>query len=281
MTLPNPITFGFPATHPVIGPGLAMSLFFPNGPPGGNIVDLQYFTSTNTNTPFYLETQTLSTSVQQGQRVYPMSGFGVANPQQTSGDVAFSDDHVSFSATTRAGTTETAFGTGTATWEGQQGIGYAQQFIAQSSQVQGGFTETDRTQLQAIATSTVLDNVLDALTLEAFTQGPQGGFVSAQLPRATWGILIRLATVPANISPQTPDGQYWVPTLASVRIFRGSDIWLRIPIHTPSKIINIANEGIAVAISNLTATTWLLDMTLQVNFLPGVTGEVFRMFLPV
>lgn len=210
-----------------------------------------------------------------------MTGQGTIDVQSLSGGMAYSDDVVSLQASVTLGTTTTAQGGAQATWNSQEGLGFSTAIAIRNQPQAGGFTDADRQLLTTIGDSTVLDHVLDTLTLIGLTPGPVGGFVGAQLPNAVWGILIRLANVPENIHPQTPDDNYWVPTLATVRIFRGSDLWLRIPIHTSSKIINLANEGVDVAVTNLTATTWLLNMSLQVNFLVGVTGEVFLMKLPI
>ena len=107
-----------------------------------------------------------------------------------------------------------------------------------------------------------------------------GGFVNAQLPNPCWGVIVRLAEVPEELQPQTPDGDYWVKTLAVIRIFRGADMWQRIPIHTSSKLYSLLDASIVAGITGVTATQWFLDLSVQVSFLPGVTGKVFLMLLP-
>jgi len=82
------------------------------------------------------------------------------------------------------------------------------------------------------------------------------------------------------LSPITPDGDYWVKTLAVVRIFRGSDLWMRVPIHTSDKIVPLTGEGFAAAVVEVLTNLWLLNMSVQVSFLEGVLGEVFLMHFP-
>lgn len=281
MTQPVPINFTFAPPHNVVGPGLPIILTFPTGSPGGNNASLEFFTATNFTLPFYSESYAFPFTIQDGLKIIPMTGQGSINIQEVSGETAFSDDSITGVARTMVGTTVVAAGTFSQRWESQQGLGLAQAIAIRNQAAAGGFTDSDRTQLQAVANSTVLDNLLDNLTLGALTNGPQGGFVAGFIRTPCWGILIRLATIPPDLQPQTPGELYWVPTLAVVQIFRGSDLWLRIPIHTTSKIINLANEGFAVAITNFLLTTFLLNISVQVNFRQGVTGEVFLMSLPI
>jgi|SRR5215471_2895805 len=141
----------------------------------------------------------------------------------------------------------------------------------------GGLTEQQAQQLTEVHQSTFLSQLLDRLTLIPLTSGPSPGPVSTNLTENTWGVLIRIATIPLGVAPQTPDGDYFVKTLASVRLFRGVDLWQRYPIHTSSKIISFLGEPVVAAIPQLRAEQWLLNITLEVDFLPGVTGEVFLM----
>jgi hypothetical protein len=105
--------------------------------------------------------------------------------------------------------------------------------------------------------------------------------VAGNLTTPVFGVIVRLTAIPETLTPQTPDGLYWVKTLASVLIFRGSDIWLRVPIHTPSKLINLWVEGISLGLADAVLNAgWLLNLTIQVFFLEGVEGEVFLMRVP-
>jgi hypothetical protein len=144
----------------------------------------------------------------------------------------------------------------------------------------GGLTDAQAQQLQAIDTSTARNQLLDNVTLTEVTTGPQGGFVGLNLVDTVFGIIVRISTVPGDIQPSTPDGDYWLTDLAVVRIYRGSDLWIRRPIHTSSCIVELANEGVVSAVTAFTAFQWMLNMTLQVHFRVGVTGQVFLMRFP-
>ena len=161
---------------------------------------------------------------------------------------------------------------------GQQALNLAK--FTTTGPGQGGFTETDRQALTEVQASTALTVLVDNLTLHELTSGPTGDFVGAALPETFWGIIIRIASVPPELVPQTPDGDYWTPSLAVVRIFRGSDLWMRVPVHTSSKMIPIYNEHIASAVAEIVTGLWLLNMSLQVTFRDGVLGQVFLMRFP-
>lgn len=154
-------------------------------------------------------------------------------------------------------------------------------WILQSQQqTGGGLTEEQAQQLAAIDRASSFAQVTDALTLTELTRGPTGVTLVAHLTTVTFGIIVRLTQIPAGLEPQTPDQQYWVKTLATVRLFRGNDLWLRVPIHTPTKIVPLEKEGLTIWVANLTLSTWLLNIELLVDFLPGVEGQVYQMHFP-
>jgi hypothetical protein len=170
-------------------------------------------------------------------------------------------------------------GQATIPWSTTAGIG-RQQFL-QPTDTGGGLTPQESQQLQQTHDSTWPQFVVDSLTLAPVTSGPTGNPVAANLTSPVFGVIVRLANVPADLKAQTPDGDYWIPTLAVVRIYRGSDMWLRIPIHTSSKLINLWVEGLALGLADAVLNAgWLLNLTLQCWFREGVTGEVFLMRVP-
>lgn len=118
---------------------------------------------------------------------------------------------------------------------------------------------------------------LDALTLEEVTNGPQGGVVSQNLLFWIYGVIVRIAEVPEQYRVNTADGNYWTKSLAVVRIYRGSDLWKRVPVHTSSKLISFVEEGLETAVSAILPIQWLLQISIQVSFAEGVTGQVFLM----
>lgn len=168
----------------------------------------------------------------------------------------------------------------TAPWDTTRGLGIQSQEQRQSS-ITGGLTPIEAQQLQETHESTALNQLVDALTLQNLTPaGPSSGPINAFLPQPIFGVIVRIANVPVDLIPDTPDGDYWFPSLAVVRIFRGSDLWMRVPIHTSSKIIPLLNEGVVAAVSTAIANISILNLSLQVTFRAGVTGSVFLMNFP-
>jgi hypothetical protein len=199
-------------------------------------------------------------------------------PTTLSGEIAFQDGaqtHITVELHSPSAVLDS--GTITAPWQSTAG----EQILPSQIQAQGGgLTDVQATELTQTHASTFTDQLLDNLTLIPLTSGPVPGPINTFLTDTTFGVIVRLATVPDNLVPQTPDGDYWVKTLAVVRLFRSSDLWKRWPIHTSSKLISFASEDVIAAVTALTATQWLLNMSMQVTFLPGVTGEVFLMRFP-
>lgn len=144
----------------------------------------------------------------------------------------------------------------------------------------GGLTQDQALELSETHAATFPEISLDALLLTQLTSGPTGQPVNANLPAWIWGVIVRIANVPADLVVNTPDGDYWTATLCVVRIFRGQDLWLRVPVHTSSKMIALTGEGIASFVTTVLTGQWILDMTLQVTWRPGVTGQVFLMRTP-
>jgi len=136
-------------------------------------------------------------------------------------------------------------------------------------------------QLQQASQATWPEHLVDSLALADLGLGDGDSPIGADLTTPVFGVIVRILSFPEELLPQTPDQDYWVKTLAVVRVFRGSDIWLRVPIHTSSKLINLWVEGIALGLADAVLSAgWLLDLSIQVDFLEGVTGQVLLMRLP-
>ena len=194
-------------------------------------------------------------------------------------DRAFKDgDQVLVTVLLESPTTVTDSGAITLPW--QADIGQLQLPDQIQETTGGGLTEEQALELSETHASTFPDQLVDNLTLIALTTGPSPGPINANLLDTTFGVIVRIATVPPDLLPQTPDGDYWVKTLAVVRIYRGSDMWKRYPIHTSSHLISFLDDSVVASVTAVTATQWLLNMTLQTTFLEGVTGEVFLMRFP-
>lgn len=164
-------------------------------------------------------------------------------------------------------------------WSDSAGIGA--QISDREQQGTGGLTPIESQQLLQTQQSTWPQHLVDTLTLFPLTAGPVHGPIAANLTSPVFGIIVRIATFPEQLQPNTPDGDYWYPSLAVVRVFRGSDTWMRVPIHTSSKLINLWVEGLMLGLADAVLSAgWLLNLSVQVWFREGVTGEVFLMRVP-
>lgn len=145
----------------------------------------------------------------------------------------------------------------------------------------GGLTTNQALQLTQTHESVFPIVSSDQLLLTDLTpNGPTGGPVNQVITTPFFGIIVRIAGVPAELLPTTPDGDYWFHSLAVVRVYRGSDLWARAPIHTSSKIVNFEGEGVVSSIAKALTNLTLLNLSVQVTFLPGVTGTVYLMNWP-
>lgn len=161
-----------------------------------------------------------------------------------------------------------------ATWDLTSGVPTLQ-LLTRPTQGSGGFTDSDRALLQQTQQATVPSVQVDDFLTSEITHGPQGGVAAAQLGAWVFAIIVRITGIPPELVAGTPDQDYFFPSLAVIRVFRGTDIWLRVPVHTSSKYLNLANEGIEAAVTSILPVQWLLQMSVQVAFGPGVTGQVF------
>lgn len=210
----------------------------------------------------------------------PHSGVGVST--DTTQDIP--DDHP---ATIRADWSSQSTGVDTGskltTWVHQGFLGQQADLIArfQTTGTGGGLTPQQDTTLTETWQGSFPSIAIDSLLTQNLTPGgPSPGPVNANLTTPVFGVIVRIANVPPELLPQTPDGDYWIPTLAVVRIFRGSDLWMRVPIHTSNKIVPLENEGLVSAVVEALTNTWMLNLSVQVTFAAGVTGTVLLMNLP-
>jgi len=175
----------------------------------------------------------------------------------------------------QVGTVDTMTPT-TATWSNTAGLYEVMTGTAGA----GGFTDSDRQQLVNVAAWTVPDLFANGLRLFEVTTGPSGGQVASEISEWAYGILIRLTAVPADISWDTPDQNYSVRTLAVCRVFRETDIFMRVPIHRSSQIIPLDQARSQLYVFTQTVGLWSPGLTLEVDFGPGVQGQVYLMRLP-
>lgn len=164
----------------------------------------------------------------------------------------------------------------TAPWSSTQGLGKQAALLASRQQGQGGgLTDQQAQQITNIELATHPALFIDNFTLVEVTSGPQGGTVGANLDNPIFGVLVRLSSVPPSPPAQTPDADYWIPTMAVFRLYRGSDLWMRVPVHTSSKLIPLQSETFMTFAADVLGAYWALDITVQVSFRVGVTGQVF------
>lgn len=162
----------------------------------------------------------------------------------------------------------------------QETVGRVFQLSQQVTGNGGALSPIQAQQLEETHASTFPAISMDDLTLQEISSGPQGGVVSAQLGAWIMGVIVRIATVPPEFRVDTADGLYWVRSLAVVRIYRGTDLWKRVPVHTESKLITFVDEGLVTAVATIFPVQWLLQISIQVSFAQGVTGQVFLMQTP-
>lgn len=194
--------------------------------------------------------------------------------------------------------------TQTVNWDPTSGLGLLSSIQGQA----GGFTSGDRAQLAAIETSTtnvlgstgitiqsaagtVVKTVsdffggfsLDKLTLNEISPGCTGAPVTFNIGNTIYqGVIVRICTFPPNWLPHTPDRSWFYPDFAVLSVFRGTDGMERVPIHTPSTIHFFKGYGGPVAglITDLTLGFEPPLTSIEVDWAPGVTGQVYLMVLP-
>jgi hypothetical protein len=188
------------------------------------------------------------------------------------------DTQVRVDATLSSPQTAIDFGAATIPWDPTLGLG---QLIRDKSTGAGGLTAEQGLQLEQARDATWPANLVDDLVVTDLGLGNADLPIGANLTSPVFGVIVRITALPDGLLPTTPDGDYWFPSLAVVRVYRGSDVWLRVPIHTSSKLINLWIEGLALGLADAVLNAgWLLNLSLQVTFLAGVTGQVLLMRTP-
>lgn len=269
-----PITVILPAPGP-IGPGFLFQLQSTAQPAPGIswiwTIDIEQKTPTGEGFALWSSTQPYSTAVIQdvllNGNAFAGGGFAADLPVRITIRIQ-TPDHIDQETLT----IPTGY-----SWDGTTNL--PQQIHQEAQDVSLSAEQAD--QLGRTDFSVSLNQVTDALGLLELTHGPSGGPVDEAIVLPTFGVLVRLSSLPPDLVPSTPDEDYFVKTLATVRLYRGQDLWIRAPIHTTSKIVPFQNEGLTVWVPGATVGTWILNIHLSVRFLAGVTGQVFLMRFPV
>jgi hypothetical protein len=273
-----PITITPNIPHGTIGPGLAIewSSDLPSSELNASRVVIQCFTPGTFPIPGWFEDQPASGT---GGRVTLGANTettGTVDPQAQ----FRTDDQVETNVSIQDSTgTTTDTGQMTIPWDAESGLGTLITFRSGTGS-STGLTPEQSLQLSQTWDSTFPSVLLDALLLEPLAATPNGGPQNSNLASWIWGVIVRIADVPTDLIPATPDGDYWFESLAVVRIFRGADLWKRVPIHTSSKMVSLADDNVSAAIAAIPAGQWLAQMSVQVTFRPGVTGLAYLMKQP-
>lgn len=171
---------------------------------------------------------------------------------------------------------DTDQGTALETWSNTAGLTK----VIQSNSSGTGLTPEEAAQLDAVDTSVSAVATIDQTVPISSGIHPPGATVSAELAFPIFGLIVRITEIPSGLEAQTPDGVYFVKTLAVATIFDGTDIWMRVPIHTPSKIIPFFTDLVNATVAQVSILTRLSDLSYQVAFGDGVAGEVVEMHFP-
>lgn len=199
---------------------------------------------------------------------------------QVNNDAMFTDgQQVILQAVITDGTNaEIDSGSVTTTWHATTGLGV--QIVQEPAGTGGGLTDAQAVQLTNVDSAvSALQTVADLVPHEI--SDPAGSdFVSATLPTVIFGVLVRVVAIPDGLTTTPGDPNYFHQTLCAVQIFRGSDLWQRYPIHTPSRLIDFQTASWVLSLTQNNLTQWLLDLSLQVTTAPGVLVRVFLLRLP-
>lgn len=123
-------------------------------------------------------------------------------------------------------------------------------------------------------------NTLDRLTLSEVTSGPTCDPVAFVFNEWYVGVVVRVTTIAPELTPKTPDDDWYFPDLAVLRVFRGADLKFRRGIHTPTFMTderwewnwNIRN--VLAMLGGPPATT------VRVDWRAGCCGQVFLLRFP-
>ena len=110
---------------------------------------------------------------------------------------------------------------------------------------------------------------------------PPGGHIQTSLISWKYGVLVRMTQIDPALVPQTPDNDYYVKTLAVVRVFSGTDVLLRVPIHRSSQIVPLEETANLLQLALASLGLWKPGLTLEVDFEANCAGHVFLLDRPV
>ena len=272
-----PITFTPQQQSGRFGPGLAWRFdsSLPGPFPSSAIWTLQLNTVSDNQLVSFQQLQATSPTV------FLTPGISTGwTTQDFSQHVAHDETQVNLQATVQLSGAGPADDTGTTSvpWSNTDGIpALLQHTVAQPGQ---GLTTEQSTQLQETWNSTAQVISVDSTVPLVHPPAPPGQTISAVMPVPIFGLIVRLTAIDPLLVAGTPDDNYYTPGLAVATIFRGADIWMRVPVHTPTKMIPLFGDVVTAAVATITAATWLANMSYQVSFRAGCAGQVVEMRFP-
>lgn len=123
-------------------------------------------------------------------------------------------------------------------------------------------------------------HTIDALTLTEISPGPTGAPVTSAVAGWFFGVIVRITSLPSWLQPTTPDGAWFYPDLAVLRVFRGTDLENRYPIHTPSFMKPMPWQYGDLVLNETLLFGVPPAVSVEVDWAPGVEGQVFLMKFP-
>ena len=242
----------------------------------GSSFALSFFTTSGTESQFLVETQ-LTTTPQAGWRI--MTNQGNTHLE----GIQFPADGVLVNAVAQLlDPSNNVLDTGSqsANWSSTAGLGVQNLLLSGQTSGQGGFTDSDRALLTKVSDWTVLDTFLTQLPLTDLGVSQPGGSIQSALVSWKYGVLVRMTQIDSSFVAQTPDHDYYVRTLAVVRVFHGTDVLLRVPIHRSSQIVPLEETGNLLQLALASFGLWQPGLTLEVDFETNCAGHVFLLDRP-
>jgi hypothetical protein len=93
-------------------------------------------------------------------------------------------------------------------------------------------------------------------------------------------VIVRVTTIAEDLTPKTPDAEWYFPDLAVLRVYRGGDLEFRRGIHTPTFLSEKPWQWGWSFLNQIPILGTPPDTTVAVDWRAGCCGQVFLMSLP-
>lgn len=121
---------------------------------------------------------------------------------------------------------------------------------------------------------------LDRLTLNEVTNGETCEPVRFEYASWFTSVIVRVTTIDPELTPKTPDHEWYFQDLAVLRVFRGGDLEFRRGIHTPTFLVEKPWEYGWQILNAIPILGNPPDISIAVDWRPGCCGRVFLSILP-